>query len=85
MSGTLTCVTGPGEMLLLPDEWIHATCGLTDTWPRHAKTCACRLRLCRKELSEGQCSGPLTGAMFQLSPSKEFTAAAGGWLAYHDD
>ncbi|CAE7233826.1 FCA1, partial [Symbiodinium microadriaticum] len=42
--GTLTCVTGPGEMLLLPDEWIHATCGLT-----------------------------------------EFTAAAGGWLAYHDD
>ena len=42
--GTLTCVTGPGEMLLLPDEWIHATCGLTD-----------------------------------------YTAAAGGWLAYHSD
>ena len=28
--GTATCVTGPGEMLLLPYGWIHATCGLTD-------------------------------------------------------
>ncbi|CAJ1400144.1 unnamed protein product [Effrenium voratum] len=28
--GTQMCVTGPGEMILLPDSWIHATCGLTE-------------------------------------------------------
>ena len=78
MSGTLTCVTGPGEMLLLPDEWIHATCGLTDTWPSRAPAST-------QPVGRKYSGRRLTGAMFQLNPSKEFTAAAGGWLAYHDD
>lgn len=28
--GTLTCLVAPGEMILLPDQWLHATCGLSN-------------------------------------------------------
>eukprot|EP00440_Ansanella_granifera_P066307 gb/GFBE01071919.1/.p1 GENE.gb/GFBE01071919.1/~~gb/GFBE01071919.1/.p1 ORF type:complete len:395 (+),score=129.37 gb/GFBE01071919.1/:1-1185(+) len=27
---TMTCMVAPGEMLLLPDSWLHATCGLSN-------------------------------------------------------
>lgn len=28
--GVIKCITKPGEMLLLPEAWMHATCGLTE-------------------------------------------------------
>jgi len=28
--GVIKCITKPGEMLILPDSWMHATCGLTE-------------------------------------------------------
>lgn len=28
--GAIKCVVQPGEMIILPDSWMHATCGLTE-------------------------------------------------------
>mmetsp|Transcript_2479 Transcript_2479/g.4367 ORF Transcript_2479/g.4367 Transcript_2479/m.4367 type:complete len:399 (+) Transcript_2479:3-1199(+) len=28
--GAIKCVMQPGEMIILPDSWMHATCGLTE-------------------------------------------------------
>eukprot|EP00930_Biecheleria_cincta_P083574 TRINITY_DN7311_c0_g3_i1.p1 TRINITY_DN7311_c0_g3~~TRINITY_DN7311_c0_g3_i1.p1 ORF type:complete len:416 (+),score=74.37 TRINITY_DN7311_c0_g3_i1:395-1642(+) len=28
--GTLTCLVAPGEMILVPNAWLHATCGLSN-------------------------------------------------------